>query len=282
MSAPAVRAVALAVVGVLCLAAPALAHPGIGIVIDRRGNVFYTDLAQVWRITPSGVRTVAVPNVHTHELVLDAEGNLYGEHLWAENGGTRWRHYTWKLTADGRLEKSPTRDGFLQDASFVRDAAGNMYWFSKGPTAGFTRRAPGGAIVRLGERATYRDVRWLTSSPKGEIYFTDDGDLRRLTTTGDVETLAVRVRERAGSWVGGAFLAPAGEVYVAIWGERVVRRFSPATKRVDEVSRSTAPWGPSGLTIAANGDLWLLETSESNAVRVRLIPRTGAERIFGG
>lgn len=30
------------------------AHPGIGIVMDSKGNVFYTDLKQVWKIDPLG------------------------------------------------------------------------------------------------------------------------------------------------------------------------------------------------------------------------------------
>lgn len=58
------------------------AHPGIGILEDSKGNVFYTDLKQVWKISPSGEKTVAVPGVHTHELYLDGDDNLYGEHLW--------------------------------------------------------------------------------------------------------------------------------------------------------------------------------------------------------
>ena len=70
---------------VLALAAtPLSAHPGIGIVVDSRGNVFYTDLKQVWRIAPDGTRSVAVPGVHTHELYLDAQDNLFGQHLWYE------------------------------------------------------------------------------------------------------------------------------------------------------------------------------------------------------
>jgi hypothetical protein len=32
--------------------------------------------------------------------------------------------------------------------------------------------------------------------------------------------------------------------------------------------------------VAPNGDMWLLETSESNAVRVRRISAGGAERIY--
>jgi hypothetical protein len=68
----------------LCFTAvvPATAHPGIGIVMDQRGNVFYTDLSNVWRISPDGTKSIAVPFVHTHELFLDPDDNIFGEQLW--------------------------------------------------------------------------------------------------------------------------------------------------------------------------------------------------------
>jgi hypothetical protein len=69
----------LSAFGLLC--ATAAAHPGIGIVMDSRGNVFYTDLSHVWKIAPRGAKSIAVRGVHTHELYIDREDNLYGEHL---------------------------------------------------------------------------------------------------------------------------------------------------------------------------------------------------------
>ncbi len=54
------------------------AHPGVGIVKDSKGNIYYTDLKQVWKIT-KGNKTVVVPDVHTHELYVDQNDNLYGE-----------------------------------------------------------------------------------------------------------------------------------------------------------------------------------------------------------
>jgi hypothetical protein len=69
------------IVLLLAEAAAAEAHPGVGIVQDRRGNVFFTDLRQVWGITAGGRMSVWVPGVHTHELCLAAEDSLYGEHL---------------------------------------------------------------------------------------------------------------------------------------------------------------------------------------------------------
>ncbi len=55
-----------------------LAHPGVGIVKDSKGNIYYTDLKQVWKIA-NGKKTVVVPNVHTHELYFDKNDNFYGE-----------------------------------------------------------------------------------------------------------------------------------------------------------------------------------------------------------
>lgn len=68
-----------------CLVVAAItltAHPGIGIVKDSKGNIFYTDLKQVWKITPDAIKTIAVKGVHTHELFIDEQDNLFGEHLW--------------------------------------------------------------------------------------------------------------------------------------------------------------------------------------------------------
>jgi hypothetical protein len=51
-------------------ASPVFAHPGIGIVADNHGNVFYTDLRPVRRMSRDGQREGAVRNVHAHELYI--------------------------------------------------------------------------------------------------------------------------------------------------------------------------------------------------------------------
>ena len=117
------RLLLVLLVAIACL--PANAHPGVGIVEDSAGNIFYTDLAKVWRIAQDGTRSIAVPGVHTHELCLDAEDTLYGEHLWYEGDATKtWGHRVWKRTKDGVVrDVIPAREGFLTDYSFVRDRA---------------------------------------------------------------------------------------------------------------------------------------------------------------
>jgi len=109
--------------------ATAPAHPGVGIVQDSRGNVFFTDTKQVWKITSDGKKSVAVADVHTHELCFDDKGNLYGEHLWYEGDATKkWGHRVWRLKSDGTVsDVIPAREGFLKDYSFVRDREGNMW-----------------------------------------------------------------------------------------------------------------------------------------------------------
>src|SRR4029077_13036639 len=66
---------------VILAATPAAAHPGWGIVIDPAGRVIFGDVDTntIWRIEDG--RTVALATgLHSHDLYLDAQGNLWGEH----------------------------------------------------------------------------------------------------------------------------------------------------------------------------------------------------------
>jgi hypothetical protein len=143
----------------LCFAAAA--HPGVGIVRDAQGNLYYTDLEQVWKREPSGRLRVVVAHVHTHELYLDAQGNLFGEHAWYEGEATnRWGYYVWRLTPQGRLTKIiPNTPGFLSNYSFVRDQAGAMYWVEKGRPCRFINKPPTGRRQLLAT-GVFGDVRW--------------------------------------------------------------------------------------------------------------------------
>jgi hypothetical protein len=276
----------------LAACAPAQAHPGVGIVRDGRGNVFYTDLKQVWKIAPDGSLSVAVPGVHTHELCLDADDNLYGEHLWYEGDATRmWGHRVWCLKADGTLtEVIPARGGFLNDYSFVRDAAGAMYWADRGEATVVRKRSPDGRIADHA-RADFRDVRWMTATPDGVLFLIDAGALRRVAPDGAVTTLAERLSARepppaAASrrhYHMGLWTDDSGAVYVAVAEERLVLRVrADGTKTVAD--RSPRGWLPTGGMIDPDGALWLLESStglfQSYRARVRRVDRDGAERVF--
>lgn len=266
---------------------PAVAHPGVGIVMDARGAVFYTDLTHVWRIAPNGARSIVVRNVHTHELCLDAEGNLYGEHLWYEGEATdKWGHYVWRLRPNGVLDTViGPKEGFLTDYSFVRDRDGVMYWADRERNE-IRKRPPGGAITVLA-RHPFRDVRWMTATPSGVVYLTDDGDLLRVDRDGRVSVVAKDLREKKLTQVTvperqtlmGLWTDPADNVYLAVWGGRMVKRVAP-NGAMSVVARSALGWGPTGGLVAPNGDLWVLETSLTNAARVQRHARDGTHRTW--
>lgn len=274
----------------LSLAAPGLAHPGVGIVMDRSGAVFYTDLEQVWRIAPSGEKSVVVPDVHTHELWLDPDGTLYGEHLWYEGEKSdKWGHRVWKRHPDGKIETvKPPTEGFLTGFSFVRDAAGSMYWADDFGASGkvIRRRLPDGRILTH-STGPFRDPRWMTATPEGVLFLTDGPDLVRIGADGRRTVLARGLRRSSWTrpYVGehhnlmGVWSGPSGEVYVAVYGGGVVKRLRRDGK-VDVAAASPAFWGPTGGLVAPDGSLWLLEYSLTNAVRVRRISPAGRESVF--
>ncbi len=258
------------------LCCTALGHPAVSVVI----------VEQVWRIAPDGRKTLAVPNVHTHELCLDAAGNLYGEHLWYEGDRTgQWGHRVWRRSPDGQISTviPPTR-GFRTSYTFQRDRAGNMYWIES-ETSRVRQRLTDGRIVTLAQ-GRFRDPRWMTVTPDGVVYFIDSRDLVRVSG-GTISTVARNLsRPHAtrlhygehhllmGLWIDGQ-----GNVYVADAASGEVKRIA-SDGRVAVVAKSSWPWSPSGGAFAPNGDLWLLEYSITNRVRVRRIRSGGRETIY--
>lgn len=271
---------------VSAIAAAAIAHPSVSVVIDSRGNVFYSDLHQVWRIAPDGRKSVAVPRVHTHELCLDAADNLYGEHLWYEGEATnRWGHRVWKRAPDGRLsEVIPPTAGFLQNYSFVRDGAGNMYWVDR-TTSEIRRRTTDGRIGIMA-RGKFRDARWMTVTADGIVYMVDGRDLLRIAN-GRIQTLARNLSSPhlTRPFVGehhllmGLWTDARGNVYVADQAGGEVKRVG-TDGHVAVIARSSLPWAPTGGMFDRRGSLWLLEYSMTNAARVRRIEANGRETIY--
>jgi len=262
---------------------PVIAHPGIGIVEDSHGNIFYTDLANVWRIAADGTKTLAVPGVHTHELCLDADDTLYGEHLWYEGDATKkWGHRVWKRTRDGAIgDVFPAREGFLTDYSFVRDRTGAMYWADRGEKTVVKRRAPDGSIATFSD-GPFRDVRWMTVTPDGIVYVVDTGRLLHVTADGKVAVVVAALSAKKPPpakvgdphYQGGLWTGAKGSVYVAVSEERLVLEVK-AEGRTRVAARSRFPWAPYGGMVDKAGNLWMLETSAVNAVRVRRIGKNG-------
>jgi hypothetical protein len=260
-------------------------------VRDSKGNIFYTDLKQVWMITPAGIRTIAAGNVHTHELRIDGNDNLFGEHLWYTAGAPNpWSHRVWKRTPDGVVRDIiPARAGFREDHRdffFEADSTGAMYWADRGTTTAIRKRMPNGGIrtITIGG---FRDVRHMKVTPAGTIYLVDLHDLIMIGADGTRRILARGLadnepKDEAGPdphAVMGVWLDGVGNVYVAVALRHVVKRIS-TDGRVEVVDRSVPSWSPSGGLSAPNGELWVLEFSTNNDVRVRCIAPDGGVRVY--
>ena len=103
------------------------AHPGWGIVVDRRGNIYFGDVNRniVWKIDEKGIVTPFVKGKHSHVLHIDADGNIYGHHVEYDQRNDRWPSHHWMATPDGKVsifeeERAAKIFDFL-------DAHGNKY-----------------------------------------------------------------------------------------------------------------------------------------------------------
>jgi hypothetical protein len=301
-----IRLVLAAVFFLMTAAGSALAHPGWGIVVDSRGNVFYTDLAQVWKVEPSGRKSVAVAHVHTHELYLDANDNLFGEHLWYVAEGEQWWRRVWKLSPDGKLvDVVPSRrltqdwwEGVAVDFTFVRDSAGAMYWSTglakdqkdqkvmvkRAPDASATLLAggPPGDADGPGAAARFTRLGRMAAGPDGSLYVLDGDKLRKVAPGGKVTTLARGLAEKSSTmleaqplhYLMGLWADSAGNVYVANYGARQVKKVGP-DGRVTVFLRARFPYSPTGGTVW-RGSTYVLEYMDAvGKARVRRVSPEG-------
>lgn len=271
----------------LSCTATAHAHPGWAVVQDGQGTLFFTDTKQVWAISVEDRISLAVAAVHTHELHVDAQGNLFGEHLWYEGDATgRWRHRVWRRRPDGTVtDIIPAREGFRTDHSFVQDAQGNMYWADR-TTNALRKRHPDGTITTH-SAGPFRSVERMTALADGTLYLMDAGALRRVSPQGAVSTVVKQLtgEKAAPSGVGrlnyhmGLWTDAAGRVYIAAAAERSVLRVD-AAGTVAIVDRSTAPWAPAGGMVDRQQRLWVLEYDDRNRIRMRRLDRDGRTHVL--
>ncbi|WP_435353618.1 hypothetical protein [Emticicia sp. SJ17W-69] len=253
------------------------AHPGIGIVKNSKGEIFYSDLSQVWKVSNGGkTKTVIVPNVHTHELHLDSKDNLYGEHLWYEGESTnKWGHFAWKYSADGKFSKEiPNTEGFLSNYSFTRDVDENMYWIERGKIESLLMKKTKTGEVSILQNFKTIDVRWQFCQKDGTFYYVDDNDLYKIKDK-KIGLVAKDLDDVEGNnplrkpnhSIYGICDDKAGNIYVTVYEKREVRKISP-TGKMSIIYKSPLTWHPTGGVFDENANLWVLENNALNQVRV--------------
>ncbi len=126
-----------------------------------------------------------------------------------------------------------------------------------------------------------QNIRWMTATANGTVYLIGGDGLKKISPAGQVTTVAAQLQQRRFPqayvtaelhYVMGISVDANENVYVAVYGGRQVKKVTP-NGRVTVVAETSINWSPTGVLPAPNGDLWVLECSPMNAVRIERITR---------
>lgn len=254
------------------------AHPGIGLVYDGHKNIYFTDLNHVWKLdTHTGLSEIAVRDVHSHELLMDSKGNLFGEHYWYEASESQFKNYIWKLDRNRKLSIiRDTQYGENRDFGFVRDQKFNAYDIRKvGQKYQIIRRDSSNATVL--HTSSVLNASWCYLAADGTFYFTDQADLLALkngklsTIAGDLSSSRIPFSIQSDDHsLYGIWTDHLSNIYVAVYGGRVV-------KKIDRDGQITTVLKTGFLRSPLNGvydkenNLWLMESTLNGKIRVRKV-----------
>lgn len=252
--------------GAACLLpAPAVAHPGSGIVVDRHGQVFFLDTGSgLWRVNANGSLT-RIPGPAFHWMALDESGQFGKTRL---PSGPGWE-----------IDRAGGDPAFYLSSDFPiatgRDA--NLYYANM-PEAKdrfqILRLSPSGqssVLATLPDTAANRRLRWingLAAAPDGSLYYTEDNAIRRISMKGSVSTVIESIalsgcasipgtEADARSYLRGLAVDAQGTVYVAASGCGRVLKVTP-DRKVTTVIQLQSPWSPTGIALSG-ADLYVLE-----------------------
>lgn len=142
-------------------------------------------------------------------------------------------------------------------------------------------------ITAVLSRGPFSDIPSRVAGNDGALYVIDSVHLKMTLPDGPVVRLAPYVGTRSISRLNvgarhavmGLWMDGRANVYAANYGSGSVKRVSP-TGDVSDVDNSAFPWSPTGGMVAPNGDLYILEASVMNEVRLKRIGRDGSVRYF--
>jgi sugar lactone lactonase YvrE len=244
------------------------AHPGSGIVVDLRGQVFFIDTGQgVWRIDAQG-RLAQAGGPAFHWLAIDVTGRF-----------ARTRLPSSPIAEMKAVGTDPTLI-VSSDYPVTVGRDGALYYPEPGPEPGKDRRLRIYRVTPSGARTVFATLpaatesgplQWLNgiaSGPDGSIYYTENRAVRRITSQGTLSTLVANAtvpgcvwppawEARLGPYFRGLDVDPSGTVFVAATGCSAVLKVEPAGK-ISVVSRADRPWSPTAVALRGK-ELYVLE-----------------------
>ena len=243
-----------------------MAHPGSGIVVDRRGEVYFLDTGSgVWKIDLQGKLT-QLPGPRFHWLTLDADDCFSTAHLPAGAAGD--------IT---RVGTSPTLL-VASDYPVAIGANGLLYYpsYTSGSGLQLMELTPANQtrmLINLSAAGT-RDLRWLNglaAGADGSLYYTEDDAIRRISARGEVSTVVAKPKvptcvSIAGSsrpMLRGLAAESNGTIYVAASGCGSLLKVS-AGGQVTTVHQLQSPWTPTAVALFKD-NIYVLEYLQTAA-----------------
>ena len=254
------------------------AHPGSGIVVDKEGNIYFTDTGKgVWKIDKQGQLSF-LPTSRFHWLTIDAVGYF-------AKSPKSFGEYFERVTP----ENNKPALIMCSDFPLVVNKDGNIYYAVTRPgSAKIIKRTPDGKESVFAANKIFEFISGMAAAIDGSLYITEGSNanantIRKITMDGTVSILATFVAkdgkdlplETVPSYCRGLAVDSTGTIYVAATGSRSILKISPQGK-ITTILQATSPWTPTGVTVF-NGELYTLEwhdvTRENLEVRDAWIPR---------
>ena len=279
----------LTIVAALTLVAtPAMAHPGSAIVVDKLGQVWFLDTGDgLWKIDTLG-KLIRIGGNRFHWMTLDQDNRFATAAL--PRDVTRVAtdppmliasDYPIAMGRDGKLYYPAGPIGRLQLMSATAGDAASVHATLPTSTA-------------MGD-----SLKWLngiTGGADGNVYFTEDRSIRRVTTNGRIETVAKDVQSpgcihipgndaSVGPLLRGLSVDFMGTIYVAASGGGSVLKIMP-DGRTTKIVQTEAPWSPTAVALH-NTDVYVLEYLHTEVEsrlawlpRVRKVSADGSSAII--
>lgn len=260
------------------------AHPAIGFVFDGKQTIYYSDLNHVWKLdTRTGISEIYKENIHSHELFLDKEGNLYGEHYWYLESEEQFKNYIWRIDKDGTFQKiREEQEGENKDFSFIRDDDFNSY--------GIYRILENFQIIKADSISqdtwhitNLEEPNWQYLTEEKSLLFVDFPKIYRANKN-NISVIAEDASARRFPFnlqddkhnIYGLWTDRNDNIFIAVYGGRQIKKIEKNGK-IRRVFISDFLWSPVNGVFDQNGDLWLMECRVGGAVRVRKIDKTELE-----
>jgi len=254
------------------------AHPGSGIVVDKQGNIYFTDTGKgVWKIDTQGKLTF-LPASKFHWMTIDMTGSFAGS---PKNFGEYFERVTSKNDKPDLI--------MCSDFPLVVNSDGNIFYANTRPgSPSIIKRTPGGKESVFATNKAFEFIGGITAGADSSLYISESSNvnantIRKITMDGAISIIATFVGqdrkdlplETVPSYCRGLAVDSTGTIYVAATGSRSVLRVTPQGK-ITTILQTTSPWTPTGVAIF-HGEVYVLEwhdvTRENLEVRNAWIPR---------